>query len=293
MQPDNTKFAFIEPIVRIPGWHLLAATSVGLAALLLGFFYINSRSLAARGRSFLAVIVYATATAAVWIVYEYSQQYVTVTSVLVGSLLMIGMLGVIAVLLAEAHEWAEAHWATSRPRLLTPTRDRHATHKVSIHVPAHNEPPEMLIETLDALAALDYPDFEVLVVDNNTHDEAVWRPVQEHCREARQPVSFLPRQSAGGLQGRCAQSRAARDRAGRRHRRGHRQRLRGREGLAEGSGAGYSTNPRTGDRAGPAGLSRCERQRLQSDVLRRISRLLPTSAWSRATSATRSSSTAR
>ncbi len=106
----NTKFAFIEPIVRIPGWHFLAAISVGLAALLLGFFYIHSRSLAARGRSFLAVIVYATATAAVWIVYEYSQQYLTVTSVVVGSLLMIGMLGVIAVLLAEAHEWAEAHW---------------------------------------------------------------------------------------------------------------------------------------------------------------------------------------
>ena len=27
---------------------------------------------------------------------------------------MIGMLGVIAVLWPEAHEWAEAHWATSR-----------------------------------------------------------------------------------------------------------------------------------------------------------------------------------
>ena len=39
----------------------------------------------------------------------------------------------------------------------------------------------MLIETLDALARLDYPDFEVLVIDNNTRDEAVWRPVEAHC----------------------------------------------------------------------------------------------------------------
>src|SRR4029077_16322202 len=52
--------------------------------------------------------------------------------------------------------------------------------KVSIHVPAYNEPPAMLIETLDALARLDYADFEVLVIDNNTPEEAVWRPVEAH-----------------------------------------------------------------------------------------------------------------
>jgi cellulose synthase/poly-beta-1,6-N-acetylglucosamine synthase-like glycosyltransferase len=52
---------------------------------------------------------------------------------------------------------------------------------VSVHVPAYNEPPAMLIETLNALARLDYADFEVLVIDNNTRDEAVWRPVEAHC----------------------------------------------------------------------------------------------------------------
>ncbi len=41
---------------------------------------------------------------------------------------------------------------------------------VSVHVPAYNEPPELLKETLDGLAALDYPRFEVLVIDNNTKD---------------------------------------------------------------------------------------------------------------------------
>jgi cellulose synthase/poly-beta-1,6-N-acetylglucosamine synthase-like glycosyltransferase len=53
--------------------------------------------------------------------------------------------------------------------------------KVSIHVPAYNEPPAMLMRTLNALSRLDYPDFEVIVVDNNTRDEAVWRPVEAHC----------------------------------------------------------------------------------------------------------------
>jgi cellulose synthase/poly-beta-1,6-N-acetylglucosamine synthase-like glycosyltransferase len=52
---------------------------------------------------------------------------------------------------------------------------------VSIHVPCHNEPPEMVIGTLEALLALEYDDYEVLVVDNNTTDEALWRPLEAFC----------------------------------------------------------------------------------------------------------------
>ena len=176
------KFEFRAPIVRVPHWHVLAAASVLAAAFMLWLFYFHSHSLRNRGRSFLAVIVYATATLLVWTLYDLSQQYLTVSSVLVGAVLLVGMLGVVAVLFAEAHEWAEARWADTHRRLLRPLRvPESALPRVSIHVPAYNEPPEMLIETLDALAALDYPDYEVLVIDNNTPDEAVWRPVEAHC----------------------------------------------------------------------------------------------------------------
>jgi cellulose synthase/poly-beta-1,6-N-acetylglucosamine synthase-like glycosyltransferase len=54
---------------------------------------------------------------------------------------------------------------------------------VSIHVPTHNEPPDMVIDTLRSLLALDYPDFEVVVLDNNTDEEDLWRPVQRFCAE--------------------------------------------------------------------------------------------------------------
>ena len=47
---------------------------------------------------------------------------------------------------------------------------------------SHNEPPQMVIGTLDALARLDYPDFEVIVLDNNTASERDWRPVEAHCQ---------------------------------------------------------------------------------------------------------------
>jgi cellulose synthase/poly-beta-1,6-N-acetylglucosamine synthase-like glycosyltransferase len=48
-------------------------------------------------------------------------------------------------------------------------------------MPICNEPPHMVRQTLDALARLDYADYEVLVIDNNTADPAIWEPVADHC----------------------------------------------------------------------------------------------------------------
>jgi exo-beta-1,3-glucanase (GH17 family)/cellulose synthase/poly-beta-1,6-N-acetylglucosamine synthase-like glycosyltransferase len=186
------KFAFTEPIVRVPEWHILAAISVAVALGVLGIVYLTSDALRNRGRSFLAIVVYAATTLAVWVIYDFTQQYMTVSSVIAGVLLMLGMLGVLLVLLAEAHEWAEAHWVAYRRRLGAPALvEGGQTPKVSIQVPAYNEPPAMLIETLDALARLDYPDFEVLVIDNNTPDEAVWRPVEAHCAKLGSRFRFF------------------------------------------------------------------------------------------------------
>jgi exo-beta-1,3-glucanase (GH17 family)/cellulose synthase/poly-beta-1,6-N-acetylglucosamine synthase-like glycosyltransferase len=198
------KFAFVEPIVRIPQWQTLAAISIVLASLLVALLFVHSRTLDARGRSLLAIVVYATTAAAVWIIYDYSQQYITLRSVLIGGPLMLGMFVVISVLIAEAHEWAEAHWAIPRRRPIASATAGAARPKVSIHVPAYNEPPQMLIETLDALARLDYPEYEVIVVDNNTKDEAVWRPVERHCARLGARFRFfhvdpLPGFKAGAL----------------------------------------------------------------------------------------------
>jgi exo-beta-1,3-glucanase (GH17 family)/cellulose synthase/poly-beta-1,6-N-acetylglucosamine synthase-like glycosyltransferase len=198
------KFAFVEPIVRIPQWQTLAAISIVLASLLVALLFVHSRTLDARGRSLLAIVVYAATAAAVWIIYDYSQQYITLRSVLIGGPLMLGMFVVISVLIAEAHEWAEAHWAIPRRRPIASATAGAARPKVSIHVPAYNEPPQMLIETLDALARLDYPEYEVIVVDNNTKDEAVWRPVERHCARLGARFRFfhvdpLPGFKAGAL----------------------------------------------------------------------------------------------
>jgi cellulose synthase/poly-beta-1,6-N-acetylglucosamine synthase-like glycosyltransferase len=59
---------------------------------------------------------------------------------------------------------------------------------VSLHVPAHNEPPDMVIETLRSLLRLDYPRYEILLIDDNTEDESLWRPVEAWCQ--RHGVKF-------------------------------------------------------------------------------------------------------
>jgi len=61
---------------------------------------------------------------------------------------------------------------------------------VSVHVPTHVEPPAVVIETLNRLAQLRYRNFEVIVLDNNTTDPALWKPVAEHCRRLGERFHF-------------------------------------------------------------------------------------------------------
>jgi Glycosyltransferase like family 2 len=54
---------------------------------------------------------------------------------------------------------------------------------VSLHVPAYNEPPDMVIATLTSLLAQDYPAYEIVAIDDNSDDETLWRPVEAWCGE--------------------------------------------------------------------------------------------------------------
>ena len=64
-------------------------------------------------------------------------------------MLFIAALGVIVVLLAEAHELAESAWMRPWRSELRPAGvPDEQLPMVSVHVPAYNEPPDMMIETL-------------------------------------------------------------------------------------------------------------------------------------------------
>jgi exo-beta-1,3-glucanase (GH17 family)/glycosyltransferase involved in cell wall biosynthesis len=72
------------------------------------------------------------------------------------------------------------------------------TPKVSIHIPAYREPVDMLKQTLDAVARLDYPNFECVVVINNTPDPGFWRPIEDHCAALGARFKFLNAENLEG-----------------------------------------------------------------------------------------------
>lgn len=188
----EAKFPFNQPIVNIPEWRELAAISVLAAIGVLLLVLRDSHTLDSKGRGFLALVTYATTTLAVYLVYNYTQQYMSVTALLVGIFMLLAIISLILVLLAEAHEWAESLWSKGLRRPFPDIKvDDDQLPFVSIHVPAYNEPPDMLIETLNALDKLGYPRFEVLVIDNNTKDPAVWEPVEAHCAKLGEKFRFF------------------------------------------------------------------------------------------------------
>jgi glycosyltransferase involved in cell wall biosynthesis len=104
------------------------------------------------------------------------------------------VLEVIAAVLSCAYLWeicdalGTEHWRRRITRRMIPAVPDRDLPMVSLHVPAHNEPPAMVIDTLRSLLRLDYPRYEVILIDDNTEDEWLWGPVERWC--ARHGVKF-------------------------------------------------------------------------------------------------------
>lgn len=105
--------------------------------------------------------------------------------------------------LSKVHEIAEVLLGHEPVRLIEPDHRRpdlpDPAPLVSIHVPAYRERPEMLKATLDSLAVLDYPNFEVLAIVNNTPEERFWKPIEEHCATLGPRFKFVYLPEVGGF----------------------------------------------------------------------------------------------
>lgn len=140
--------------------------------------------LSPQGAAWLAIEFLALATAWFWtclLIDEAELPYWVELFALLGITagLCLSLFGRIERIAREAvltHKW----WQLPVSAPLPPRPLSHF--RVSIHLPCYAEPPEVVKETMNRLAALDYDNFEVLVCDNNTRDEALWRPLEEHCR---------------------------------------------------------------------------------------------------------------
>ncbi|MGB8429818.1 MAG: glycosyltransferase, partial [Pseudolabrys sp.] len=106
---------------------------------------------------------------------------------------MLLLIPLIVIALARIEEIAAVAFGRKPIRLIAspPLAPDVILPKVSIHIPAHNEPPEMLKQTLDAVARLDYQNFECIVVINNTPDPGLWLPIEDHCRTLGERFKFV------------------------------------------------------------------------------------------------------
>jgi cellulose synthase/poly-beta-1,6-N-acetylglucosamine synthase-like glycosyltransferase len=104
--------------------------------------------------------------------------------------LLLWALEVFAALLGAAYLWelcdalGREHWSRRSRAGVAPEAEPSAHHPfVSLHVPSYEEPPEMVIQTLQTLSGLDYDNYEIIAIDDNTADESLWRPVEEWCAD--------------------------------------------------------------------------------------------------------------
>jgi hypothetical protein len=117
--------------------------------------------------------------------------------------LLLWVLEMFAAVLACAYLWELCDTLGTERWRRRVTRDRLAAVDgsklpfVSLHVPAHNEPPDMVIQTLESLLRIDYPRYEVILIDDNTDDERLWRPVEQWC--VRHNVRFAHLQDWPGF----------------------------------------------------------------------------------------------
>ena len=189
------KFAFAGPVDSDPRWRAKALVSILAALPLVLAFAWRFGHLRWAARLCFAAMAQACASLAIALGAAPFDDYVSLADRLAAAAAWGALAVAAAILLVHAFEFAEAFWPGSARRRFGPSPTPPVRPFVSIHVPCSGERPEVVIATLESLRALDYDAFEVIVVDNNTADPALWRPVRRHMRTL--PANFrhfrLPR----------------------------------------------------------------------------------------------------
>jgi exo-beta-1,3-glucanase (GH17 family)/cellulose synthase/poly-beta-1,6-N-acetylglucosamine synthase-like glycosyltransferase len=200
------KFTMAGAFLSMPTWKQWAFVAGMLALLPALFFIFKRQQVRMGGKVMFALVTNFSASGIAWSISIGATHYQTSLSAAVWIALVMMQLLALVVLLAESVEVAEILWRSNPARDFKPLAHRpdYAYPKVSVHLPIHNEPPELVRETLLALARLDYPEYEILVIDNNTKDPAVWQPVEALCCELGARFRFFhldnwPGYKAGAL----------------------------------------------------------------------------------------------
>jgi exo-beta-1,3-glucanase (GH17 family)/glycosyltransferase involved in cell wall biosynthesis len=200
------KFPFTGPVTEDTAWPWKALAASLLALFPMIWFARSFSRFKLTGRFFFCALIQLACGLITWsatLPFNFYLSWVDWTMLV---LLFPAQIAILSILLINGFEFTEVLWRREWVRhasMLTPDPPEKQPF-VSIHLACYNEPPEMVIITLDSLAALDYANYEVLVIDNNTKDPAVWKPVQEYCEKLGKHFRFFhlepwPGYKAGAL----------------------------------------------------------------------------------------------
>ena len=178
----QTKYPLQGAVAADASWQTKALAASVLALVPMLWFAAAFRRLRLDGRLFYCALMQTAISVSVWLVGVPAGFYLSTVDSTMFGLMVPALVGMILILLVSGFEFTEVLWKRRWQRHFAPLVPVSSKLQplVSIHLPCCNEPPEMVCLTLDSLAKLDYENFEVLVIDNNTKDEALWRPVQAH-----------------------------------------------------------------------------------------------------------------
>jgi exo-beta-1,3-glucanase (GH17 family)/cellulose synthase/poly-beta-1,6-N-acetylglucosamine synthase-like glycosyltransferase len=175
----HPKFPFTGMLRTFPEWRSYAL-GAAILTLFLGLLILGRMPrLRQPGYFVMGGLVALITTGILVLVDATSLEYIDPSDLAMIAAMMPLVFLAATVIITEGIELAVSLWRVERRALRAAIPE--SPPRVSIHLPCYDEPPEMVIETLNALSLLDYENYEVIVLDNNTPDPANWKPVARHC----------------------------------------------------------------------------------------------------------------
>ena len=186
----NQKYSLKGAVPKDIRWEEKAAWATLLAFLPILFIGYRFRHWRLGGRLSMAILLQACITTLVIAWNLPGDYYYNLRDIVVLVALIIGMALTSVILMIYGVEFSEVMFKGPWRRAYQRAKPLPADDElfVSVHLACYNEPPAMVIATIESLFKLDYTNFEVIVVDNNTRDEALWKPVETYM--ATLPANF-------------------------------------------------------------------------------------------------------
>jgi exo-beta-1,3-glucanase (GH17 family)/cellulose synthase/poly-beta-1,6-N-acetylglucosamine synthase-like glycosyltransferase len=199
------KFAWTGPVVNENYWKL--ATLAVLVGILLSLPILRLGEATAMQALMLSTAAHGVGAWVATVFAYWTGHYFVFGSAFALTLGLILLVPLVLIAMARIEEIAAVAFGRAPRRLLVKgatvapaTIGEDVTFpKVSIHIPAYFEPPDMLKQTLDAVSRLDYPNFECVVIINNTPDPEFWQPIQDHCRALGERFKFINAEKVEGF----------------------------------------------------------------------------------------------